>query len=333
MQRLTRNILLSCLGTFVLLLASCGESGNRFKIEGRLLQMNQGEFYIYSDDESINGIDTIKVQGGRFEYDMPCEHPITLTIVFPNFSEQPIFAEPGKTVKIDGDASHLKELKVKGTKDNELMTSFRQQIDNASPPEIARYAKQFVKDNPQSPVGVWLVRKYFIATATPDYKAASELIKTMQARQKDNGLLNRMSQGLANIQKSTVGNSLPSFSVKDINGKTFTSADLSSGTAVICTWASWSYNSTNMLRQLKDALKDKGGVKVLTFSLDADAKDSKNFMEMNQVDFPIVCTGELFDTKPLQQLGMLTVPDNIIVVGGKIVAHGLATNDLVNKLK
>lgn len=56
-------------------------------------------------------------------------------IVFPNFSEQPIFAESGKSVDIKADASHLKEMEVKGTKTNELMTKFRQSILNDTPPQ------------------------------------------------------------------------------------------------------------------------------------------------------------------------------------------------------
>ena len=28
-------------------LASCGTDGNHFKIDGRLLNLNQGEFYVY----------------------------------------------------------------------------------------------------------------------------------------------------------------------------------------------------------------------------------------------------------------------------------------------
>ena len=46
-------------------------------------------------------------------------------LVFPNFSEQPIFAKPGETVDIKADTSHLKELEATGTKDNELMNDFR----------------------------------------------------------------------------------------------------------------------------------------------------------------------------------------------------------------
>ena len=49
-------------------------------------------------------------------------------IVFPNFSEQPVFAEPGKSVTIKGDASHLKEIEIEGTDENKLMNGFRQQI-------------------------------------------------------------------------------------------------------------------------------------------------------------------------------------------------------------
>ena len=87
--------------------------------------MNQGEFYVYSTDGGMDGMDTIKVVGGSFTYEMPCLDDCTLMIVFPNFSEQPIFAESGESVDLKGDASHLKEKEVKGTKNNELMNKFR----------------------------------------------------------------------------------------------------------------------------------------------------------------------------------------------------------------
>ena len=69
---------------------------------------------------------------------------MTLMLVFPNFTEQPIFAQPGKTVDVKGDAYHRKELTVEGTKDNKLMNSFRRQTANASPPEALKYARQFI---------------------------------------------------------------------------------------------------------------------------------------------------------------------------------------------
>lgn len=316
-----------------LMLAACGSSGNKFKVSGRLLQMNQGEFYVYSDDESVDGIDTIKVQGGRFEYELPCERATTLTIVFPNFSEQPLFAEPGKTAKVEGDASHLKTMEVKGTADNELMTAFRAQAANASPPETAKLVGDFVAKNPKSPVGVWLVRKYLVATATPNYKEAERLMKLMVAAQKDNAQLSRLSQSIGQLKASAVGSALPSFTVTDTNGKTVSSSQFTTGTAVICTFASWSYNSTDVMRRLQEARKSDSSLKVLAISLDAQRRDCDNFVTMNQISFPVVCTGEMFDTKPLAQLGLKAVPCNIVVKDGRIVARSLSAKDLLEKIK
>ena len=227
----------------ILLLASCGEDSKHFKIEGRLLQMNQGEFYVYSNEPGVEGIDTIKVQGGRFSFEIPCQNPVTLTLVFPNFSETPIFAEPGKTAKIDGDASHLKMLKVKGTKDNELMTTFRSQISNASPPEIKHDIELLIQDHPQSPVGVWLLRKYLLATSMPDYPTADRLLKVLMKSQPENGSLKRLSRSVEKLKNTGVGSKLPSFSAYDINGGNVSSSQLSTGTAVICVWATWSFDS------------------------------------------------------------------------------------------
>ena len=153
-----------------LLLTACGVEGNRFQVEGHFLKINRGEFYVYSTNGLIDGIDTIKLEAGRFVYDIPCEREGTLVMVFPNFSEQPIFAQPGKSVTMEGDASHLKELTVKGTKDNKLMNQFREAIANASPPQAAKTAALFAADNPASPVAAYLLRRYFITTPTPNYK-------------------------------------------------------------------------------------------------------------------------------------------------------------------
>ena len=146
---------------FGLLLTACGSGNGQFKLDGRFLHFNQGELYVYTYDGSIAGIDTIKVEGGRFTYEIPCEMPTTLMLVFPNFSEQPVFAEPGKSVSVKADASHLKELKVEGSKENKLMNEFREMILSVSPPEEKRLAEMFIKDHPESAVSVFLLRKYF----------------------------------------------------------------------------------------------------------------------------------------------------------------------------
>ena len=318
----------------LLLFASCGEDSKHFKIEGRLLQINQGEFYLYSSDGTINGFDTIKVQGGRFSHEIECDHPTMLMLVFPNFSEQPIFAQPGKSIDIEGDASHLKMLKIKGTDDNELMSAFREQISTATPPQEKHAAIQFVENNPQSPVSIYLVKKYLVASPRPDYKEATRLLKLLKTQQPDNFIISNLLQNVKVLSLTTVGSRLPAFQVKGMKGKLISSNSFNRGLVVICTWASWSFPSTDMLRQLSQIqLEKQKSFKVLSICVDASLADCNTYLSVNQVSWPNVFTGEMFNTVPLKTLGLQNVPDNIVVKDGRIVARSLDTNGLRDKIE
>ena len=98
---------LLCLAV-MLLLTGCGPGGNSFRIEGRLRHMNQAEFYVYSPDGGMKGIDTIKVHEGRFSYETMLRDEATFVVIFPNFSELAVFGKPGEKAVIKGDASHMR---------------------------------------------------------------------------------------------------------------------------------------------------------------------------------------------------------------------------------
>lgn len=318
----------------MLSLVSCGVDSKHFKMEGRILNMNQGEFYVYDDQGFISGIDTIKIEGGRFVYEMECERPTTVMLVFPNFSEQPIFAESHESVTIKGDASHLKVLSVKGTKTNERMTEFRQQISNASPPEIKKHASQLIEDHPESPIAPYLLKKYFVNTAKPDFREASRLAKIIMEKQPGNLQLARQSQMIENLNKAKVGSPLPTFTAYDLRGRLVSSSDLSNGLAVICAWASWSYESTAQLRSIQRIQKkSKGRLKAVSISVDASRKDCKDVIDRDSIAWPNVCDEKLLESKTLLQLGMTSIPDNILIKNGKIIARGLSTKDLEDTIE
>jgi hypothetical protein len=325
---------LATLIVLTLVLASCGTDSHHFKIDGRLLNINQGEFYVYSLDGGLEGVDTIKVQAGRFAYEIPCEETTTLMIVFPNFLEQPIFAKPGASVDVKGDASHLKELKVTGTKDNELMNRFREQVVNASPPEARKYAEQFIKDHPESVVGAYLVTKYFIQTAQPDYKKALRLINTMLAKQDRNGYLKRVGRALQGMAGTAIGNSLSAFSATDVKGQPVSKATINAPVAVINVWASWDFESTDNQRELKrQQASSHGKLKVLSICLDGNKSTCKEAMRRDSITWPNVCDGEMMDGRLFRQFGFSSVPDNIILQNGRIVARGLRMPELHNRLQ
>lgn len=254
-----------------LVCTSCGIDSRHFRIDGRLLHLNQGEFYVYSPDGTINGLDTIKVQAGRFSYEVACDRPMTLMIVFPNFTEQPVFAQPGKSVDLKGDASHLKEMTVKGTKDNELMNKFREMIHNAAPPEMKKCAQLFVQDHPESRVGAYLVDRYFIHDANPDTKTAVRLVDLMIEKQPENGYLKRQKRQLTASFVATKGADIPNVLGTTVDGRTIGRVQLTKApVTVVCALATWKYESMSQFRRLAAyAASQQGRVAVVGVSIDA----------------------------------------------------------------
>lgn len=309
----------------VLILISCGTRSGHFKMEGRFLHMNQGELYVYSPDGGIDGLDTIKIEAGRFAYEIPCSKPATLVIIFPNYSVQPIFAESGGSVEVKADASHLKEMEVKGTDDNELMTKFRKQIANSSPPDELKYAIQFIKDHPESTVSVCLLNRYLIQTETPDYKQAANLLKILLKEQPGNVTLGRLQRQISGLGTLRVGDKLPNFTAKDVNGKLINNATLANQTIIISTWAAWSYESLDFQRALNDAVK-AGKIAALGISVDANPKEVRQALKNDDITFPNVCDGKMLSTPLLKTFGLTTVPDNIVVRNGKIIERGITAN-------
>ena len=324
---------LLCIITTLMLLTACGVESDHFKLSGRFLNMSQGEFYVYSPEGGIDGIDTIHVVGGRFTYERPLDHEATLMLVFPNFSEHPVFAQPGKSVDINADASHMKEMEVKGTKANELMTKFRKQTAKASPPETVAKAEEFIKANPESPVGLFLLRKYFVQTLTPDYAKASQLASLLLEKQPKNGQLVMLKKQLSLLKNSAKGSSMVKFSAQTLKGDLVTDADLGDDVAVVATWSCWSFESQEQQRQLRRKVRSSGGrIKVVSISVDADKVQVEHTLERDSISWPVIFDKQLFDSPLLQQLGLSDVPDNIVFHHRRVVASSLNTPLLMDKL-
>ena len=321
--------------TITLVLVSCGTKSGYFKIEGRFLNLNQGEFYVYSTDGAIASVDTIHINGGRFVYQTPCSKPSTLMLVFPNFSEQPVFAEPGEKVTMKADASHLKEMTVEGTELNKQMTSFRSMIANVSPPEAAQKAEMFIGDHPESIVSNYLLRRYFIQTSTPNYTKALALLNKLIQAQPKNGDLVRLKKDIDIQCRSLNGKQLPPFTAKAVNGRLVSGSDLRGKVTVIHTWSTWNYESQDVQRRIRSAKTDHGGrLAVLGINIDGSKRDCENFLKRDSLPWPTVCDEQMFESELMEKLGLSTVPDNIVIdASGKIVARRLSPDDMKKKLE
>ena len=276
------------------------------------------------------------MKNGRFSYQVELDTTALFMLVFPNFSELPVFGGSGMKVEIEGDASHLKEIEVKGSKTNEQMTKFRLKTSQMTPPEVLSEAASFIKDNPSSDVSIYLLNKLFIQSVDPDYKQASELAADILKARPNHQKLERLSKQLEGIGQLKEGNKLPKFSAIDIKGKPISSADLYAKVNVITTWASWNYESVNIQRQLKRLEKEYGNsrLKIVSFCIDANVKECRKIIDRDSVTWNTICDGQIWETKGLTQLGLGRIPDNIITDSqGKIVAHSLSSRELQERIE
>ena len=215
----------------LLLLDSCSPSDGNFRLEGQFKNMNQGAFYIIDHEHGHK--DTIRVNDGRFTYVLPLRDTLTLTMLFPNFSEIPVFAQPGAQVTMKGDVSHLKETEVKGTADNDAMTAFRLNVAQLTPPEAERQAEQYIGEHASSPVSLYLLQRYFLSRHHTDYAKATKLCRLMAdvCGDRKSGSYMAVKVGALLDQLQSVKNhrekgTLPAFKATDTEGRTVTQADM-----------------------------------------------------------------------------------------------------------
>lgn len=156
----------------------------------------------------------------------------------------------------------------------------------------------------------------------------------MAEAQPQNGSLQKMLQQLKQLKTIDTGSRLPQFTAYDIQGKMVSSTTLlSAPVAVISTWASYNYDSQDLLRELKKRMQDsKGRLKLMSICIDPSATDCKRNLTRDSISWPNICTGDMLEDKTLQKLGMTAVPDVIVLQNGKIVARGLKREELKRKL-
>lgn len=318
-------------------LSSCGVDKGEFLLEGEFKNFSQGEVYLYVADGAVHDIDTIAVVGGHFTHRISLDLPTTYVLVFPNFSELPIFAESGTEVTVSGDATHLKEIQVKGTELNKLMTTFRLQTAEQTPPEVRQTATQFIRNHGDTPAALYVLNHYFIQTIPSDYEQAADLIAELLKTRPNDRHLNELSQQLKGLRHLHEGGTLPHFNAADINGHTVNNSTLNARINVIHTIASWNYDSQSMFRKLQHLQREHGetNLKVLSISVDASLRDCRrNFERGDTLTWSCVCDGRMWEQPLLTQLGLYFMPDNVIFDSrGKILAHAITTNEIDRKIE
>lgn len=314
-------LLLSCT-----LLLACGVADDRVRIEGSFSKISRAELYVYSEDGAFDGVDTIRIEDGSFVYERPLAQPAVLTLMFPNLSEIPLVAEPGKVVRVDGDAGQLMATEISGTEENEALTRFRLQNRERPQAEVRMAAHQYIRDHAGTLGALALFRQYFVKAERPDAAVALSLLDAMRQAQPRSTALQRLDARVRPLLRNAPGQALADFSAVTLQGDTVSRRGYLGRPLLVVFFASWNNEGRGMLTAVRRLRRAYGGrLGLLLVSLDVEEAACRRYMESDSLQaVPAVFDSRAFAAPLAQRLGVHYVPGNLLVdAKGGIVARDL----------
>lgn len=285
-----KNFILIIITLFAL--ASCGGKKGELRITGNFKGLNNAELIIYSRDGVFQGIDTLHVREGEFDWSCPySKEGGTITMVYPTYSTLTLFCNSGDVIKISGDAQQLSATKVSGNESNEAYTTLRQQLEQATPLEVDSLKKAFYASHPESPVTQHL-----------------------------------QLQDLATQNHSSLKNGeyLPDFKLVTRQGDTITAESLRGRHTLFAFWANWrgGTNAMNirirkLLRQTKDSLA------CISYNMDVNSMIVEHIEKSDSITWHSYADYKVFQSELASRLGIREVPYYILTdTACKIIATG-----------
>lgn len=322
-------------GSLLIFILACTGHPKEVHLEGEFEHLEQGEFLIYSTDEALDRLDTLRILDGSFSYILPTQQTATLHILYPNLSELVVFATPGADILIKGDAQNLSEVEVKGSEDNERYTEFRMETNGKSAKETKSIARNYILKHPTLTMSRHLLTTYFLCDTATTAREATELYDSLCRACPDDLALSKLAPHVRALGKLRVGNPLPDFSLtlrpnhggNGTEERTIKRADYNGKLLLIAFWSSWRGGSMNAIyraRRLRRELKGKGkSIELISYSLDANETQLTRLEERDSIDFPSYCDFRSLSSPLVQEWGIRELPYFILVTpDGRIAAKG-----------
>ena len=326
-------ITLPLLLTLMFVVASCGPDKHHGRVEGKLSGINEATLLAYVDDSIATDhghIDSVVVKRGKFAYDRPIDAAVILTLVYPNYSTTSLVLEPGKTVKLAGDASRLSEIEISGTDDNNLLNEFRSHTRGKRDVEVRREAATFIRSHAATQAAVVLFRDLFAHAEVIEPNPTKSLLDDLVKAQPAAPALRHMAATLKPLMATAPGAVLPSFTAKDIDGATVSSADYRGKNLLIVFTAQWDgsfFMMKSAARKLRSEVADDR-LAFLFVSLDVDKKLLRNAIMYEPLPGRCIYDGKGFSGPLVEKLGMRYVGGSLLVGrDGKIKARDVPYTD------
>lgn len=322
----------------MLILAACGPDGHHARVEGRFEGINEAQVLAYVEetvDDVHGGIDTIAIRRGKFSYERELEQPVVLTLLYPNFSATNLVVEPGKKVRLKGDANRLSEIEIDGNDDNLLLTEFRKHTAGKSTNEVQREAATFIRAHAQTLAAAILFREHFANTEVITSNPTASLLAELERAQAANPLVASMAQRIKPLLKTAPGCSLPQFSTTALEGGTISSQNFS-GKNLLIVFCAHSDGSFYVMKRCATELRKhlaEDELTMLFIDLDARPEGLINANKYDPLPGKIAYDGKAFDSPLITTLGMRYIAGSLLVGrNGKILARDIPYEHWVKEI-
>ena len=306
-----QHILLPSLGSgcgvclLLLLLAACGSGSDEFRLHGEIDGMEQADLLIYNLNGNDPRIDTIHVTEGRFAYAGHQYEPAPFILVFPNAVEQVIFASARASLEYEATASDLRGYQVKGTKENEMLNQFRDEIHDANPMETRDIAERYIRRKPDSPVSLYIFERYFVQDLEADPNRSLELVALLQQHHPTNALLLAPQKAFKDNQTGQTG------LVAEVPDSLINASH-----TLLYFWATWQSSAWTRMGELRKAVNryPHQTLNTVTISLDVTDYNWKTFVKGDDsTAIRHLYDGRSWDTPLARQFNITRLPTYILI--------------------
>lgn len=274
--------------------------------------MQGGELYIYNLSDDAAAIDTLTIQSGHFQYSGEAKETTPYMLVFPNGMDQVIFANPGADLTYEASANDLKNYRVEGSEENQLMNKFRQDTYSQNPSTMTGTARTYILEHPDSPVAIYLLDKYFVQNEQASNIETAELLQTVKKHHPHSHYLLDIENQINLAEKGQVGATLPNVVLTKEDKTTTTLWEQTAPFNLIAFWAEWLPNGYDVLwklRQTNSKYKETDSLRIVAISLDIQRYRWGNAIHPDTVNgIEHYCDGLAFESKALRALGVNEAP-------------------------
>lgn len=323
------------------ILSACGgKTTDSVRLSGKIKGLGNDTLYIYGTDNLYSRMDTLIVKNDKFFATLTVDTLVAVWLQFPDGTEHPLYMNKGDEIEINGSAAELSSPEITGNAPNEELTAFLKELKGISRPSEKvqeEKAEAFINTHPASLASIYLLEKYFVQKPNPDFTLIKRLTDRMSGELKDRPYVSELLTLMQEEEKTAVGKMLPYISLPNAGGVQTSRSDFKDKYLLIHFWASWNLQSMEANAALRRIYKKEAKNKTFALwgiSLDTDKEEWRKAVESDTLKWEQSCDFSGWNTSPVRQLSIHTLPANLLVSpSGKIEGKNLTAEEIEKKLE